>query len=410
MAGEELDIQVGRVPFQEAIDFFRAKQPLPTQRYTDLVHGMHDRAFVIAGVTRQDVLVDVQAAVQKALQEGTTLQEFQKSFEAAIAGKWSPRQGTAWRARVVYENNVRTAYAAGRYRQLMDMRSTHPFWRYRHGDSRRPRLQHLGWDGLVLRWDDVWWQAHYPPSAWGCRCYVDAMDEVDLEQLGKTGPDQAPPVVLREVKFGDWTMKVPDGVDPGWGYIPGQNWATWPAQSPQGVPSPSSPKASWKPLTPGNWETLGRPAQVPAEPARSALRPRTPDRDAVIHGLEEVLGGRQKIFRVGGGDWQVPLVVDAEGLGGHLPPDRGRYLGLLPELLEDPFEIWAGFLEDEVTGQVILRHRLVKAVQLDDAADKKLLLVAEGNHKGVLEAITFLPMSRARELNKSRWGLLIHGR
>lgn len=407
MAGEELGVKVGRVPFQEAIDFFQSKQPLPSERYTDLVHGMHDRAFVIAGVTRQDVLVDVQGALQKALRDGTTLETFQKDFETAIAGKWSPKQGTAWRARVIYDTNVRTAYAAGRYSQLMDMRSTHPFWRYRHGDSRVPRPQHLTWDGLVLRWDDVWWQAHYPPSAWGCRCYVDAFDEVDLEALGKTGPDQAPPVVLREVRFGDRTLQVPDGVDPGWGYTPGQNWAHWPAQSPQGIPSPSSPKTTWKPLTPGNWETEGRPAMVPAEPAKGALRPPAPDRESLVKSLDAILGGPQKLFKVQAGAWEIPLVVDAQGLGGHLPLDRGRFLGLLPELLEDPYEVWAGFQEAEATGQVVLRHRLVKAV---DLADKKLLLVAEGNHKGVLEAVTFMPMDRAKELNKARWGLLIHGR
>lgn len=223
-------LELGKVPFQEAIDFFKAKQPLPTQAYTDLLHAMHDRAFVIAGVTRQDILTDVQGLVQKALQEGTSLKEFQKGFKQAIEEKWVPtnakgEENTAWRSRIIYETNTRQAYNAGRWRQLQSLKGTHPFWKYRHGDSRRPRPQHLGWDGLVLKADDPWWQSHYPQNDYGCRCFVDAVDDVDLEEMGKAGPDQAPPTVLQKVMYGGREIEVPVGVGPGFGYTPGASGA-----------------------------------------------------------------------------------------------------------------------------------------------------------------------------------------
>lgn len=217
-----------RLPFAKAIDFFQSKVPLPSGAHTDLVHAMHDRAFVIAGVTRQDVLTEVQGLVEKAMKEGTPLKAFQTQFERAIQGKWVPRnqagvENAAWRARVIYETNIRTAYAAGRWQQLHDLKKTHPFWVYRHGDSRRPRLQHLNWDRLTLKADDPWWQTHYPPNGWGCRCYVDAADEIDLEDMGKSGPDPSPKDGLQTVKFGGREIQVPAGVDPGWGYAPGGN-------------------------------------------------------------------------------------------------------------------------------------------------------------------------------------------
>ena len=407
--GDELaqEIQVGRVPFQGAIDFFQAKQPLPSQAYTDLKHAMHDRAFVIAGVTRQDVLTDVQSLVLTALKDGTPLAQFQKDFENAIAGKWDPKQGTAWRSRVIYETNVRTAYSAGRYRQLMSMTKTHPYWTYHHGDSRRPRPMHLSWNGITLRWDDPWIQTHYTPNGWGCTCYWTASDEVDMEEMGKSGPDAPPPDRLREVRFGDQMIQVPEGIDPGWGYAPGENWSKWPTESPAGQPTREGAKGSWNPLTPGNWESYGRPKELPVDAAKGSLLPRPKDSEGVVATLKQVLGGDQKVFKVGAGDWEIPLVVDAQSLGSHLPLDRARYLGLLPNLLQDPFEVWMGFMQEETTGQVVLRHRLVKAVEV---GGKKLLLVAQGNAKGVLEAWESHPLSEAGDLNRQRWGLLVYGR
>jgi hypothetical protein len=396
------EIGLGRMPFRKAIDYFQEKQPLPSQAYTDLVHAMHDRAFVIAGVTRQDVLTDVQGLVLTALKEGTPLAQFQKDFQRVIEGKWDPRQGAAWRSRLIYETNVRTAYSAGRYRQLMSMRDTHPYWTYHHGDSRRPRLMHLGWNGITLRWDDPWIQTHYTPNGWGCSCYWTATDGVDLESMGKTGPDQAPPENLREVRYGDRTIQVPAGVDPGWGYAPGGNWSKWPVDA-----QIKAEGGGWQPLTPGTWESHERPQGLPVDEAKGRLSPKVKDPERAVSALKQILGADQKVFRVGTGDWAIPLVADAQQLAENLPADQARSLGLLPDLLRDPFEVWTGFLEDERTGQVILQHRLLKAV---DAGGKKLILTARGSSKGVLEAWECLPMAEAARANHLRWGILVYGR
>lgn len=394
------EIGLGRMPFRKAIAFFQEKQPLPSQASMDLVHAMHDRAFVIAGVTRQDVISDVQGLVLKALKEGTPLAQFQKDFERAIQGKWDPSQGTAWRSRVIYETNIRTAYAAGRYKQLLSMRDTHPYWTYHHGDARRPRPLHLAWNGLTLRWNDPWWQTHFTPNGWGCTCYITGSDKVDLEAMGKEGPDAAPPERIREVRFGDRTIRVPEGVDPGWGYAPGENLSKWSVEA-------SAPGAFWKPLTPGTWESLERPKALPVDEANGSLLARPKDADAAVVAVKQLLGGDQKVFRVGSGDWAIPLVADARHLAQDLPLNQARTLGLLADLLQDPFEVWTGFLEEERTGQVVLQHRLMKAVEV---GGKKLLLLAKGNGKGVLESWESLPIAEAAAVNHERWGLLVYGR
>nr|WP_324761769.1 hypothetical protein [Pasteurella multocida] len=89
---------------------------------------------------------------------------------------------------------------------------------YEHNDSAHPRLQHVAWDGLVLRADDPWWDYHYPTRAYGCHCTVKALDDVDLKYQGKT-VQQAPEIEWEEKVIGQRSgqtriVRVPKGVDP----------------------------------------------------------------------------------------------------------------------------------------------------------------------------------------------------
>ncbi len=70
-----------QIPFAEAVDFLRGKVNLPTRRWDDLRHDAHVRAFSVAGVTRDDMLADFRAAIEKARKDGTGLQEFRKDFD-----------------------------------------------------------------------------------------------------------------------------------------------------------------------------------------------------------------------------------------------------------------------------------------------------------------------------------------
>ncbi len=218
-----------RLLFAEQIRFFLGKLGLTTVSWTDIWQSEHDRAFVVAGAAKEDLLEDLRGAVQEAL-EGETIETFRKRFDEIVATHgWSYRGGRNWRTRVIYDTNRRSSYAAGRYRQMKAIASRRPYWRYRHSHaSVQPRDQHLAWDGMVLRHDDPWWDMHYPPNGWGCKCYVEALTEEDLAALGKDGPDAAPVVRLRTVTVGTTgpnprTVEVPEGIDPGWAYAPGQS-------------------------------------------------------------------------------------------------------------------------------------------------------------------------------------------
>ena len=219
-----------RLPFAEQIAFFRDKLNLPTAAWTDIWQAMHDRAFVVAGAARDDLLADLRSAVDSAVADGTTIARFRRDFDSIVKKHgWSYKGGRDWRTRVIYDTNLRTSYAAGRYRQMKEGVDRRPFWRYRHSHaSEQPRQDHLAWDGLILRHDDPWLNTHYPPNGWGCNCYMEALNQRDIERLGKSGPDTAPPLNMRTVTVGEKgpsprTVEVPEGIDPGWAYAPGQS-------------------------------------------------------------------------------------------------------------------------------------------------------------------------------------------
>lgn len=160
------------LPFDEAIAFLRNKLSIPTATWTELWKAMHTRAFTVAGALKSDLLEDLREAVDKAIAEGTTLETFRQDFDRIVEKTgWSYKGERGWRTRTILETNIRTSYAAGRWKQMTDpdVVKTRPYLIYRHGDSVVPRPLHLSWDGLVLPPDDPWWKEHYPPNGWGCK-------------------------------------------------------------------------------------------------------------------------------------------------------------------------------------------------------------------------------------------------
>ena len=204
-----------RLPFKEQATFFRKKLNIPTLKWTDLWKAEHAKGFMVAGAYRDDLLADFREAVDKAVVDGVTLADFRKDFDRIVKTHgWSYNGSRNWRSEVIYSTNIRTSYAAGRWEQLNEPEviEAYPYLEYRHGDSRHPRPQHLAWNGITLPRDDPWWEAHYPPNGWGCKCKVFAATGSDQRQAARKGMATAPPSPI------DLNTGEPIGIDKGWGY------------------------------------------------------------------------------------------------------------------------------------------------------------------------------------------------
>lgn len=216
-------------PFAQQIAFFRNKlgNRVPTRRYDDLQGADHDTAFMVAGAMQADLLTDLAAAVEKAMSEGRGIDSFRKDFRAIVAKNgwtgWTGEGsivGEAWRVKTILRTNAYISYSAGRYAQLVE--GDFPFWVYRHGSSVEPRVVHLSWNGIALEPTHIFWVTHYPPSDWGCSCYVvGARSAAGVRRLGGD-PDKQLPANWSKV---DPKTGAPIGIGKGWGYAPGASVA-----------------------------------------------------------------------------------------------------------------------------------------------------------------------------------------
>lgn len=406
------DVDPFSLPFDQAVKHFRQKVNVPTAQWADMLHGAHTRAFTVAGATKEAVLTDLRAAVDSAIAKGTTLADFRKDFDKTVATNgWDYNGSRGWRTRVIYETNLRTAYSAGRYAQMTDpdVLRYNPWWVYVHKDGEKhPRPEHVKWNGLVLKPDDPFIKTHYTPNGWGCQCRWDTVSRRDLKAMGKSGPDKAPPIELQpktlNTSAGPLTIQVPKGVDPGWGYNVGEaaygkqlSEHTMEAWRQQGADA-------WERITPGDWQSYGRPEQVPVDAPKAKLGSAASTVAQLQASIEKVIGAPEQAFKLPDGD---PLLVDAEALSQHMPLDRAAFVAMLPELIADPYEIWLSFEQHKGTGQVVLRKRLIKVIQ--DAKKRGLVLVAQSSG-GVLEAWTLVPTDQFAYLQRQRVGRLIWSR
>jgi len=313
---------------KDAIAYFRQKESVTSDRWTDLWHEAHARAFTISGATSEALLKDIRSALDKRWSEGATVKDFRRELEDimnrrgwdggqsrrptpgyvtaaehALQDAKTPTEQSAaraaltaarerardahigWRASIIYETNMSTAFSAGRYRRMTTPEALRmfPYWRYRHHACQHPRVQHEAWDGMILRADDPWWDTHFPPNGWRCHCTVEVVSEPMLARNGWVVSDS--PVVQTRAWVNPHTgvvEQVPVGIDPGFAYNPGKAWASNEALRSSTAQSrfraddagPARPAPSVAPRQDTTGQSAPHPMAPPAPPAPEIAQPR----------------------------------------------------------------------------------------------------------------------------------------
>lgn len=242
-----------RLDFSEAIAYFAQKLNLDTDTWVEGQGIVQDAAFTVAAA-KGALLQEIRDAVDRALAEGKSVQEFLKDFDT-IADRWSDdwnRNGNrAWRGQLIYEQNLRNAYAAGRYVQMTEpgVMKLRPYWQWRHGGSRDPRPAHLALDGLVFEAGKL---PFHPPGGFNCRCKVFSLSRRDLERKGLkvSSLKRGDMVEVLNPKTGE-RQKVKLEADPGFGHIPG----TSTQKQREAILRKLSPSLGQHSLPPGSMQT-----------------------------------------------------------------------------------------------------------------------------------------------------------
>ena len=248
----------------EAVAHFLAKGYLLGFDWRDVEAAEHLVAFTVAKAMRLDILEDIREAVDAAVAEGVTFRQFQQRLEPVLRRKgWWGRQemvdpltgerrlvqlGSPRRLRTIFDTNIRTATAHGRWQRIQRLRSAMPYLRYSSVLDARTRPEHAAWHGTVLPVDHPWWETHFPPNGWHCRCTVVQLSERDLERYGfQVSPDPAVQTRSWLNKRTGETVDVPFGIDPGFqhnvGTVDRVGWAARLAEEKHGPGAvlPSNP-------------------------------------------------------------------------------------------------------------------------------------------------------------------------
>lgn len=222
---------------KEPLRWFKAKGIQPSFDWKDVWQEEHAIAFTVAKAMEFDVLETIKLATQKAIAQGQTLEQFKRDLKPTLTklGWWGRQDrtdpltgevrevqlGSARRLKTIYRTNMRTARAAGQFERAQRTKSAMPYLMYELGPSENHREEHVRWNRIILPVDHPFWQTHYPPNGWGCKCRVRQISAVEAERLGGVTKDP-------HIQYRDWVnertgeiLQVPQGIDPGWDYNPG---------------------------------------------------------------------------------------------------------------------------------------------------------------------------------------------
>ena len=159
--------------------------------------------------------------------------------------------------------------------------------------------------------------------------------------------------------------QVPNGIDPGWAYNPGES--SWGRPVSKRLIDEQA-GGRWIDFDQRGPSVFKRPAQVPVLETPSALGPRARTIPQLRQGLRDAIGGDAATYTDPAGE----MIQINQAVVDHIlerPENRwdGReaYFPLIPDLVRDPYEIWINFAKNELTGQVAVRKKYIKAVQVD---------------------------------------------
>jgi len=361
------------LPPEQAIKWFGEKGYALSFDWRDMWADAHARAFTVAKVAQLDVLADIREAVDSALTSGESLGEFKKRLRPELQKKgwWGEKEvvdpktgevtvaqlGSAHRLKVIYDTNLRTAHAAGKWQRIQDNAVRRPYLRYvarRPGKNRRD--EHQGFNDIVRPVGDPFWDTHYGPNGWGCQCTVQQLNDRDLTRykLKVSKPVKLQYRSYTNKRTGEVT-RVPKGIGPGWEHNVGKGRA---GQAVKDMPV----------LTPSqNFKDYDRPPAAKIEERKESppLLKRAPKGKGksqfVRDNFRSVFGTNEKKQSVEIADpTGVQVTFDERVLPAHIARGSGReqYLQHARNTVEDPLEIWLvpHRLKD---GSVVIRQRYI---------------------------------------------------
>lgn len=201
----------------DAIAYFQAKRSEVHFDYDEILHEAHNKAFTVAKITRLDLLSDIHSSLVDAMHKGQDFSAWKKNIQSTLETKgwWGKTQAInpltgevkeitvgSRRLRTIYDTNMRTSYAKGRYAAQME--SDAEFLRYDAILDQHTRPTHSARNGIILPKEDPWWSKNYPPNGWKCRCKASSITRFEMKRRNLSPYEGTLPTISDK----DWAYHV----------------------------------------------------------------------------------------------------------------------------------------------------------------------------------------------------------
>lgn len=184
----------------DALHWFRQRLPLTDEDFDQLDESSRLKAFVVTGASQMDLVDQIFQAVDDALSNGTTLADFKDAIAEQLEDAWG--RSDSPRLENIFRTNLQTAYGDARYETLNDpaVKKLRPYRRFVAIEDERLCPTCEAADGTLLAADDPWWDSHWTPLHYQCRCEINSAGEAEAAELG--GVDEEAPKVAPLEGFG----------------------------------------------------------------------------------------------------------------------------------------------------------------------------------------------------------------
>jgi len=191
------------------VRWFRARIPMTDAQMQEIDADIRKYAWTVANCTQADVVTQVYEALDSAIANGTTVDEFKKTIGEQLEQSWGGED--PGQLETIFRTNVQSAYNAGRYEQQTDPVILHarPYWQFDAIEDDRTSDICSELDHTVLAADDDFWDEHQPPLHFNCRSTVVALSADEADEAGVSEDAPETPAAdgfgdAPELSSGDW--------------------------------------------------------------------------------------------------------------------------------------------------------------------------------------------------------------
>lgn len=198
------------VPHKEAVVFIKNKPAVSRAVFDRLLPELKARAFTVTGIEDATVLQGIRDHIAELPAGGNwedIKEDLVENISPFLAKGDTPEDAeraqiaATRRAELLLRLHGFQAYSAAAYQVMDAQRDVFPYWQYKSMNDSKVRDTHAALNGVVLPANAKFWERHYPPFEWGCRCQVVPLMEEDVEEIREA--EAGKPLEERKVLEGE---------------------------------------------------------------------------------------------------------------------------------------------------------------------------------------------------------------